>query len=150
MDELLKDFLSESAEQLEAIGAQLVRFEQDPSDARIIANIFRLIHALKGTCGFLNLPRLERITHSAETLIDRLRDGAPPDAEMVALVLATIDRIKLILAAFAAGRGEPVGDDGPLLADLQRAAEQARAPRRFLAPAIPAADAGFGPGPTPP
>jgi two-component system, chemotaxis family, sensor kinase CheA len=150
MNELLKDFLTESAEQLEAINAQLVRFEQDPSDARIIANIFRLVHAIKGTCGFLNLPRLEKVAHSAETLIDRLRDGAPPDSEMVALVLATVDRIKFLLAALAQGRGEPSGDDEPLIANLRKAAEFARAPRRFLAPAAPAWEAGFGPGPTPP
>jgi two-component system chemotaxis sensor kinase CheA len=150
MDELLKDFLTESAEQLQAIGAQLVRFEQDPSDVRIIANIFRLVHAIKGTCGFLNLPRLERIAHSAETLIDRLREGASPNSEMVALVLATVDRIKFILSALAEGRGEPPGDDGPLIADLQRANERAQPPARSLPPVVPAWDGALGPGPAPP
>jgi len=150
MDELLKDFLTESAEQVEAIGAQLVRFEQDPSDARIIANIFRLVHALKGTCGFLNLPRMERIAHRAEALIDHLRDGATPDGDIVALVLAAVDRIKLILAALAEGRGEPSGDDGPLIADLQRAAERAREVKSSQAPAVSSDAVNFGPGPTPP
>ena len=79
MDELLKDFLNESSEQLEAIDSQLVRFEREPSDARIVANIFRLVHVIKSACGFLNLQRLERVAYSAETLIIRLRDGATPD-----------------------------------------------------------------------
>ena len=150
MEELLKDFLAESAEQVEAIGAQLVRFEQDPSDARIIANIFRLIHALKGTCGFLNLTRLERIAHCAEALIDNLRDGATPDGAIVALVLATVDRIKHILAALGDGRGEPSGDDGPLIADLRRATDRAREAKRTLGNILSAEAANFGPGPTPP
>jgi two-component system chemotaxis sensor kinase CheA len=107
MDELLKDFLNESSEQLEAIDSQLVRFEREPSDARIVANIFRLVHVINSACGFLNLPRLERVAYSAETLIIRLRDGATPDAGAVALMLATIDRIKFILRAVSEGRGEP-------------------------------------------
>ena len=123
MDEILKDFLTETGEQLESIGAQLVRFEQDPSDARIIANIFRLVHAIKGTCGFLNLPRLEKVAHAAETLIGRLRDGAPPSGEIVTLVLAAVDRIKQILFALAHDAGEPEGDDARLIAEIETIAE---------------------------
>src|SRR5580704_15659847 len=115
MDELLKDFLTESSEQLEAIDSQLLRFEHDPSDARILANIFRLVHVIKSACGFLNLRRLEKIARCEETLIVRLRDGGAPNAEAAALVLATVDRIKFILAAVAEGRGEPLGDDESLI-----------------------------------
>lgn len=151
MDELLKDFLTESVEQLDAIGAQLVRFEQDPSDTRIVANIFRLVHAIKGTCGFLNLPRLERVAHAAETLIDRLREGAPPNGDVVTLVLATVDRIKMILVELAEGRCEPLGDDDRLIAELETAAAFNGATLMALAPVIPGEYAGsFGPGPTPP
>jgi two-component system chemotaxis sensor kinase CheA len=138
MDELLKDFLNESSEQLEAIDSQLVRFEREPSDARIVANIFRLVHVINSACGFLNLPRLERVAYSAETLIIRLRDGATPDAGAVALMLATIDRIKFILRAVSEGRGEPPGDDDRLIAEI----ESAREPRRE-APASLASPAGY-------
>jgi two-component system chemotaxis sensor kinase CheA len=74
MDELLKDFLTESSEQLGAIDSQLVRFEREPSDARIVANVFRLVHMIKSACGCLNLQRLEKVAHSAEILLTRLRD----------------------------------------------------------------------------
>src|SRR5271170_7541585 len=117
MDELLKDFLTESSEQLGAIDSQLVRFEREPSDARIVANIFRLVHVIKSACGFLNLQRLEKVARSAETLIVPLRDGAAANARDVALVLATVDRLEFILAAVAQGRGEPPGDDDRLTSD---------------------------------
>src|SRR3954453_15456983 len=69
MDELLKDFLTETAEQIEAVGTQLVLLERDPSDAAMIASIFRLVHTIKGACGFLGLSRLGQLAHAAETLI---------------------------------------------------------------------------------
>jgi chemotaxis protein histidine kinase CheA len=58
MDDLLREFLTETAESLEAIDRELVRFEQEPNNTRILDNIFRLVHTIKGTCGFLGLPRL--------------------------------------------------------------------------------------------
>ena len=59
MDDLLREFLTETNESLDTVDNQLVRFEQDPSDAKILDNIFRLVHTIKGTCGFLGLPRLD-------------------------------------------------------------------------------------------
>lgn len=118
MDELLKDFLVETGEHIEAVTAQLVRFERDPGDTRIIANIYRLVHSIKGTCGFLDLPRLEAVAHAAETLIGRLRDGAPPTPDAVNLVLRAVDRIKQIVAGIEKGGAEPAGDDSQLIADL--------------------------------
>jgi two-component system, chemotaxis family, sensor kinase CheA len=150
MDEILKDFLTETGEQLESIGAQLVRFEQDPSDARIIANIFRLVHAIKGTCGFLNLPRLEKVAHAAETLIGRLRDGDPPSGEVVTLVLTAVDRIKQILSALVQGAGEPEGDDTKLIAEIESIAEHGRNSALVESTGGASWDAGYGPGPTPP
>jgi len=149
MEELLKDFLAETSEQLEAIGAQLVRFELDPSDTRILANIFRVVHAIKGTCGFLNLPRLEQIAHAAETLIEALRDGSQPTPASVTMVLAAIDRIKFILAELALGNGEPTGDDAKLIGEI--AALNSRAARNSGArQAMVVWESGFTPGPTPP
>jgi two-component system chemotaxis sensor kinase CheA len=151
MDELLKDFLTESSEQLEAIDSQLVRFEREPSDARIVANIFRLVHVINSACGFLNLPRLERVAYSAETLIIRLRDGATTDAGAVALMLATIDRIKFILRAVSEGRGEPPGDDDRLIAEIESASEtrrEASAPSAPLAGYVSEGVLGSGTAPT--
>jgi len=70
MDELLRDFLTETNESIDVVDVELVRFEQEPNNAQILSRIFRLVHTIKGTCGFLNLPRLEALTHAAETLIE--------------------------------------------------------------------------------
>ena len=118
MDELLKDFLVETAEHIDSVGNELVLFERDPTDERIIASIFRLVHTIKGTCGFLSLPRLAHLAHAAESLIGRLRDGAPATHQRVSLILAAIDRIKLILAELENSASEPRGDDADLIVAL--------------------------------
>jgi two-component system chemotaxis sensor kinase CheA len=66
MDDLLREFLTETNESLDTVDNQLVRFEQDPNNAKILDNIFRLVHTIKGTCGFLGLPRIE--AHGPEPL----------------------------------------------------------------------------------
>src|SRR5712675_529209 len=75
MDDLLREFLTETGESLDTVDVQLVHFEQDPNNAKILDNIFRLVHTIKGTCGFLGLPRLEALAHAAETLMGKFRDG---------------------------------------------------------------------------
>ena len=97
MDDLLREFLTETNESLDVVDVELVRFEQEPNNAEILGNIFRLVHTIKGTCGFLGLPRLEALAHAAETLMGKFRDGMPVTGEAVTLVLSTIDRIKEIL-----------------------------------------------------
>src|SRR5262249_19926654 len=124
MDELLRDFLTETHESIDVVDVELVRFEQEPNNAQILSRIFRLVHAIKGTCGFLNLPRLERLTHAAETLIGNFRDGAPATSEAVSLILATIDRIKLLLDELERNQAEQAGDDRDLIEQLERAAAQ--------------------------
>ena len=61
MDELLRDFLTETVESLDSVDAQLVQLEREPNNRQVLANIFRLVHTIKGTCGFLGLPRLEAL-----------------------------------------------------------------------------------------
>src|SRR6266436_814952 len=107
MDDLLREFLTETHESLDTVDNQLVRFEQDPNNARILDNIFRLVHTMKGTCGFLGLPRLEALAHAGETLMGKFRDGMPVTAEAVTLILSSIDRIKEILAGLEATEAEP-------------------------------------------
>jgi two-component system chemotaxis sensor kinase CheA len=124
MDDLLRDFVVETAESLDIVDNELVRFEQEPNNRAIIGQIFRLVHTIKGTCGFLGLPRLEHLTHAAESAISRFRDGAPVTRDAVTLILSTIDRIKLIVAELDATASEPVGDDEALIADLDRLAHE--------------------------
>lgn len=119
MDELLSDFLAETTDHLDQVGAQIVQFERDPSNTAIIAQIFRLIHTVKGTSGFLDLPRLERLSHSAETLIGRARDRAGATPEEVTLILTAIDRLREILNALEETGKEPDGDDEALVAALE-------------------------------
>ena len=66
MDDLLREFLTETGESLDTVDNQLVKFEQEPNNAKILDNIFRLVHTIKGTCGFLGLPRLEALAHAGE------------------------------------------------------------------------------------
>ncbi len=111
MDELLSDFLSETTEHIEGIESYLVLFEQNPRDSDAVTHIFRLVHTMKGTCGFLGLERLQNIAHAAETLIDTLRDGAHPTPLAVSLLLQAMDRIKQLVAGVAELQREPQGDD---------------------------------------
>jgi two-component system, chemotaxis family, sensor kinase CheA len=123
-DELLEEFLAETNERLEAVGADLVRFEREPCNAEILDNIFRMVHTVKGTCGFLNLPRLEKLAHAAESLMSKFRNGSPVTAEAVTVVLAAFDRIKVILQELELRRCEPQGADTDLIASLGRIAQE--------------------------
>ena len=129
MDELLRDFVTETNESLDVVDVELVRFEQDPNNAKILDNVFRLVHTIKGTCGFLGLPRLEALAHAAEALMGRFRDGLPATNETVTLVLATIDRIKQILESLEREQREPEGSDDDLITDLERMVEKISGPK---------------------
>ena len=124
VDDLIAEFLTETAESLEVVDSELVRFEANPNDRKTLDNIFRLVHTVKGTCGFLGLSRLEAVAHAGETLLGRFRDGkldVTPIA--VTLVLHSIDRIKLILNGLESTGSEPDGDDHDLIAQLEAMAE---------------------------
>jgi two-component system, chemotaxis family, sensor kinase CheA len=140
MDDLLREFLTETNESLDTVDNQLVRFEQDPTDAKILDNIFRLVHTIKGTCGFLGLPRLEALAHAGETLMGKFRDGMPVTAGAVTLILSSIDRIKEILAGLEATETEPEGTDEDLIEKLHEMAEgkHAAVEAAVAAAAVPA------------
>ena len=123
MDDLLREFLTETNESLDVVDVELVKFEQDPNNAKILDNIFRLVHTIKGTCGFLGLPRLEAIAHAAETLMGKFRDGVPVTPQAVTLVLSSIDRIKGLVADLEATEAEPAGSDEDLIKELERMSE---------------------------
>lgn len=136
MDDLLTDFLTETSESLSVLDVELVEFERDPSNAEILQDIFRLVHTIKGTCGFLGLPRLETVAHSAENVLGKFRDGAlevTPDS--VTLILTSIDRIKELLGVLEETGAEPEGEDSDLIQLLNATAEgrQAAAPAKKAA-----------------
>jgi two-component system, chemotaxis family, sensor kinase CheA len=140
MDDLLREFLTETGESLDTVDNQLVKFEQEPNNAKILDNIFRLVHTIKGTCGFLGLPRLEALAHAGETLMGKFRDGMPVTAEAVTLILSSIDRIKEILAGLEATEAEPEGNDRDLIDQLEAMVERGMAAMAAAA-AAPAAEA---------
>src|SRR5215469_16469422 len=123
MDDLIVDFLTETNESIADLDVALVKLERTPDDQATLSLIFRLVHTIKGTCGFLGLPRLEHVAHAAENVLGKVRDGvlvATPDT--VTLVLTALDRIKAIVAGLAATGSEPTGDDGELVAALDATA----------------------------
>jgi two-component system, chemotaxis family, sensor kinase CheA len=122
MDDLLREFLTETGEHLDIVDVELVRFEREPNNEAILRNIFRLVHTIKGTCGFLGLPRLEALAHAAETLMGKFRDGMPVTTDAVTLILSTLDRIKHILGELERTAAEPEGVDGDLIGGLDRLA----------------------------
>src|ERR1700761_4157177 len=115
MDDLLSEFLTETTENLSVLDLELVRLEQNPNDPALLSNIFRLVHTIKGTCGFLGLPRLESVAHAAENVLGKFRDGeltVTPAA--VTLILTSIDCIKGILGHIERTEAEPEGEDKDL------------------------------------
>lgn len=122
MDDLLREFIEETNESLDVVDVELVKFEQEPNNAQILDNIFRLVHTIKGTCGFLGLPRLESLAHAAETLMGKFRDGAPVTAEAVSVILLSLDRIKELMGELESNEAEPEGSDEDLIDQLDRLA----------------------------
>ncbi|EKE70318.1 MULTISPECIES: chemotaxis protein CheW [Oceanibaculum] len=119
MDDLLNEFLTETVENLGTLDVELVRLEQNPNDPELLSNIFRIVHTIKGTCGFLGLPRLEAVAHASENVLGRFRDGeleVTPQA--VTLILASLDRIKMIIQVLEETEAEPEGEDSDLIAAL--------------------------------
>ena len=75
MDEAIREFLVESYENLDRLDTEMVVLEEKPDDKETLASIFRTIHTIKGTCGFLGYSKLESVAHVGESLLSRLRDG---------------------------------------------------------------------------
>lgn len=124
MDELIAEFLTESNESLQELDTDLVNLEQDPNDKDLLKKIFRLMHTIKGTCGFLGLPRLEKVAHHAENVLGRFRDGElDVTEEYVTLIFESVDRVRWILGELEANGQEPAGSDDELLAKLDAAYE---------------------------
>ncbi len=120
MDELVSDFIAETREGLETLDSELVRFEKNPGDPEVLGGVFRLIHTIKGTCGFLGLMRLQTVAHAAENVLGEFRDGSlavTPAA--VSAILDTVDLIRDLVDGLARTGLEPAGDDGELIGRLE-------------------------------
>ena len=107
--DVIQEFLVESHENLSHLDQELVELEKRPRDKALLASIFRTVHTIKGTCGFLGFSTLEKITHQAESLLSQLRDGKRElSLPLVSLILETVDAIRKVLASIEAS-----GEEGP-------------------------------------
>jgi two-component system chemotaxis sensor kinase CheA len=139
-DEVIREFLIESNENLNRLDSEIVDLERHPSPERL-ASIFRTIHTIKGTCGFLGFGVLEGITHHAETILSQLRTGQKTvDGALVSLILETIDAVRRILANVEASGAEGAADYAALTARLESVAAQSAAPITQGGPAEPSSD----------
>lgn len=115
MDDLIGEFITETSESLAVLDSELVKLEQNPNDQAILGNIFRLVHTIKGTCGFLGLPRLESVAHAGENVLGKIRDGEiVVTQEAITIVLEALDCIKALIEYLSENGQEPDGSDDDL------------------------------------
>lgn len=146
MNDVIREFLLETHENLGQLDADLVALEKEPTEKNTLARVFRNLHTVKGSAGFLGLTKLQSVAHAAENLLSRLRGGEltfnPPIATAL---LRTVDAIRQILAAIETDGSESPGEFGDLVAELDRLRESTGAPLAAAEVAAPAA-----PPPSPP
>src|SRR5882724_4842869 len=105
---IVKDVLVESYENLDRLDRELVGLEKDPEDRDALASVFRTIHTIKGTCGFLGFNKLEKVAHVGENLLTRLRDGELPlNPEITTALLGMVDAVRQMLKEI-----QSTGQDG--------------------------------------
>jgi two-component system chemotaxis sensor kinase CheA len=121
MNDIVNEFLVESRENLDLLDRELVHLERDPANREMLASIFRTIHTIKGTCGFLSFSKLEAVAHVGENLLSRMRDGELSlTAEITTALLTMVDAIRQMLASIEANGNEGERHDEELIATLTR------------------------------
>ena len=120
-DEIVREFLVESAENLDLLDRELVRLEKDPRNRDTLASVFRTIHTIKGTCGFLGFTKLESVAHVGENLLSKLRDGELAlNPDITTALLQMVDAIRQMLASVEAVGNEGERNDQALIETLTR------------------------------
>jgi two-component system, chemotaxis family, sensor kinase CheA len=119
LDEVVKEFLVESYENLDQLDRDLVALEQDPHSKETLGSVFRTIHTIKGTCGFLGFSRLEGVTHVGENLLTKLRDGRLVlNFEITTALLALVDAVRQMLSSIEGDGSDGENDYSDLVARL--------------------------------
>jgi two-component system chemotaxis sensor kinase CheA len=141
LGEIVGEFLMESHENLDQIDRDLVSLEQEPASRDLISRIFRAIHTIKGTSGFLAFSRLEKLAHAGESLLSRLRDGVQPvTPDTITVLLLCIDGVRSILASIEENGSEAEVDIESMIVRI-KAQMDAPTDAAAAAPAAPAAEA---------
>jgi flagellar motor protein MotB/HPt (histidine-containing phosphotransfer) domain-containing protein len=141
-DEIVKDFLVESSENLDLLDRELIKLEKDPGNRETLSSIFRTIHTIKGTCGFLGFSKLEKVAHAGENLLSLLRDGVILiTTERTTALLGLVDAIRQMLDSIENAGNDGDRDDSALIDTLNRLQKDAAggASRNVPPPAPPAA-----------
>jgi len=127
-DQILDEFLLEAQEIFDQLDLDFVELEQNPDDRKLVGNIFRAMHTLKGSSGFFAFHRLEKVAHSGESLLSKIRDGALVlNEEITDALLATSDCLREIVANIKKQRSESLGDDSELIEWLKFLTEGGKA-----------------------
>ncbi len=125
MDELIEEFLSETSEGLQTLDNELVELEKDPKNEALLGSIFRVMHTIKGTCGFLSLNKLASVAHAGENIMDKLRNKQlEVNPDIISVILEAMDTIKAIVAYISENGSEPSEDYSKLIKKLNAAADQ--------------------------
>jgi two-component system chemotaxis sensor kinase CheA len=120
-DDIVKEFLIESYENLDRLDRDLVMLEKSPNDREILASVFRTIHTIKGTSGFLAFNKLGAVAHVGESLLGRLRDGQLAlDGEITTALLTMVDAVRQMLTSIETSGLEGERDDSALISELTR------------------------------
>jgi len=126
-DNVVSEFLVESYENLDQLDQDFVELEQNPSDRDRLSSIFRTIHTIKGTCGFLGFGKLEKVAHVGENLLSRLRDGVLDlTPEITSALLKMVDAVREMLDRIEHTGGEGDTDYSALVSDLTRLQEETK------------------------
>lgn len=116
MDELVADFISETSESLLNLDNEIVELESNPENDELLGKIFRVMHTIKGTCGFLGLDKLASVAHASENILDQMRSKKTPiNSENISIILESIDTIKAIVIYIQNNGKEPETDYSSLI-----------------------------------
>src|SRR5580700_5020103 len=133
-DDIVREFLVESSENLDLLDRELIKLEKDPGNRGMLASIFRTIHTIKGTCGFLGFTKLESVAHVGENLLSRMRDGALTlNPEITTALLRMVDAVRQMLQSIESAGSEGERHDEDLIKTLTNLHQGVAAQR--LAPA---------------
>ena len=136
--DIVKDFLVESYENLDRLDRELIGLEKNPHDRDALSSVFRTIHTIKGTCGFLGFNKLEKVAHVGENLLTRLRDGQLTlNQELTTALLGMVDAVRQMLGSIEASGAEGERDDTKLIATLTRLQQQPEPPAKSRSAPVP-------------
>jgi two-component system chemotaxis sensor kinase CheA len=120
-DDIVREFLVESNENLDTLDRELVLLEKDPQNKNILGSVFRTIHTIKGTCGFLGFTKLEKVAHAGENLLSNLRDGKLVlNTDIASGLMATVDAVRHMLTSIEASGQDGEADYRELIENLTK------------------------------